>query len=214
VNPGPPVLREPAAALRTRIPEECAVTRTYLAGRRALTLSATALVLLAAACGDDDNGGGAGEEELINEVTMTLAPVGGGAAEEATITDDLAGTLTQDRTLVLQPGITYNGAITLTNSTVTPPIDITEEVILESDEHRFFYTVTPSGSGVTVTNLDLDNNGVVFGQTFQVVVDAGAASGPVGINVLLSHFDDEPKGDGSVPSDETDIDVNFEAELD
>ena len=42
-----------------------------------------------------------------------------------------------------------------------------------------------------------------------VVVDAGAASGSGTVQVILSHYDDAPKGDGSVQSDETDVDVTF-----
>lgn len=173
------------------------------------TTATLALLLVALGCGNEEPSG-AGELELINETTLTLVPVGGGVTEVATIVDDLNGTLTQDRVLELVPGTTYDASITLTNSTVSPPIDITQEVIAESDEHRFFYTIIPATAGVTVTNLDLDSNGVVFGQTFQLVV-ASDFSGAVAINVILSHFDDQPKGDGSVPSTETDVDVDFSA---
>ena len=171
-----------------------------------------ALTMFAGGCGDDDDNGDAGETELINEVTLTLTPVGGGPAQVAIIVDpDGNGPLppeAQDGALTLTPGTVYAGTIALTNSTVNPPIDITAEVIAESDEHRFFYTVTPQ-PGVEVTGLDLDDYGVVFGQTFDVDVAGGAAVRNYDINVVLSHYDDVPKGDGQTRSPETDVDVTF-----
>ncbi len=175
---------------------------------RPLGVLATAAILLPAiGCGNVERSG-AGEEELITQVTLTLAPDSGGDPVSATITDDLNGTVTQDHPLLLQPG-TYRGSITLTNGTVEPPLDITQEVIAESDEHRFFYTIVPEGAGLGVDDLDLDSNGVVFGQQFRLVVSGAFSEG--GINVVLTHFDEMPKGDGSVPGNETDVDVTFSA---
>ena len=65
--------------------------------------------------------------------------------------------------------------------------------------------------GVTVpdASMDTDSNSAPLGLTYQVVVDAGSASGTGSIRVILSHYDDAPKGNGSVQSDETDVDVTF-----
>lgn len=178
-----------------------------LTARHLGVLATAAILLPAIACGNVERSG-AGEEELINQVTLTLEPEAGGDPISATITDDLNGTVTQDHPLLLQAG-TYRGSITLTNTTVAPPLDITQEVIAESDEHRFFYTIVPGDAGLSVDDLDLDSNGVVFGQQFRLVVSGGFSAG--GINVVLTHFDEMPKGDGSVPSNETDVDVTFSA---
>lgn len=190
------------------------MNRMHVTGSSLAKFGLVALTMFAGGCGDDDNNGGAGDQELINEVTMTLAPVGGGAAQTAVILDpDGNGPLppaAQTGTLNLTPGTTYTGAVTLRNTTVNPPIDITVEVIAENVDHRFFYTVTPQ-PGVEVMNLDLDDNNVVFGQTFDVVAAAAAAAGNYTIKVILSHFDDLPKGDGLTPSPETDVDVTFVA---
>ena len=57
-------------------------------------------------------------------------------------------------------------------------------------------------------SLDTDGTGAPLGLTYQVVT-TGAANGNGQIRVVLSHYDEEPKGDGSTPSDETDADVSF-----
>lgn len=174
---------------------------------RLAALVPAVLLLPVLACGNVERSG-AGEEELVNQVTLTLEPEAGGDPVSATITDDLNGTVTQDHALLLLPGA-YRGSITLTNTTVEPPVDITQEVIAEADEHRFFYTIVPEAAGLAVSDLDLDGNGIVFGQQFRLVVAANFSAG--GINVVLTHFDEMPKGDGSVPSNETDVDVTFSA---
>lgn len=186
--------------------------------RRALGGSLATLALAVAACDDDptENGGGPGEQEVITEVGLTLIPQAGGAAQTATITDpDGAGVQNpepQVGTLVLAPGASYNGSVTFTDATKTPPEDITAEVEEEAEAHRVFYTVGGDNAAtVTVTDLDLDDNDAPLGLTFTVNAAAGAVSGSEGtIEVRLSHYDDEPKGDGSEPSDETDVLVTFE----
>jgi hypothetical protein len=188
------------------------------APRRFIGGSLAVLALALAACDDDPtgNGGGPGETEVITEVSITLTPQGGGTAQTATITDpDGNGPQSpepQEGTLVLTPGTSYDGSVTFTDATQTPPEDITAEVEEEGDAHRVFYTVdVVHAATVTVTDLDTDINDAPLGLTYVVNAAAGAVSGSDGtINVVLSHYDEEPKGDGSEPSDETDVDVTFE----
>jgi hypothetical protein len=186
--------------------------------RRTLGGSLAALALALAACDDDptENGGGPGEQEVITEVGLTLTPQVAGTPQTATITDpDGAGVQNpepQVGTLVLAPGASYDGSVTFTDATKTPPEDITAEVEEEAEAHRVFYTVGGDNAAtVTVTDLDLDANDAPLGLNFTLTADAGAVSGSDGtIEVRLSHYDDTPKGDGSVPSLETDARVTFE----
>ncbi|HWB43105.1 MAG TPA: hypothetical protein VG500_17705 [Gemmatimonadales bacterium] len=188
------------------------------ASRNLIGGSAAVLVLALAACGDDptDNGGGPGEQEVITEVSLTLTPQGGGTAQTATITDpDGIGAQNpepQEGTLVLTPGTSYDGTVTFTDATKTPPEDITAEVEEEGDAHRVFYTVDAAHAAtVTVTDLDTDANNAPLGLSYTVNAAAGAVSGTDGtIRVVLSHYDDTPKGDGSTPSLESDVDQTFE----
>lgn len=181
----------------------------------AVTRPAMAVIVAATltAC-DDPTAPVANDQELITDVVITLTPVGGGAAQTSTIADpDGLGPLAptaQTAALTLTPGVTYDGTIEfLDRSDPADVEDITEEVEEEADEHRVFYVVAGL-TGVTVpdASLDQDGSGAPLGLSFQVVVD-GAASGSGTIRVTLNHYDDEPKGDGSVQSDETDADVTF-----
>lgn len=171
-------------------------------------LAATAVL---GGCGDDNNNEGAGDAEVISRVALTLTPAGGGATQSAVITFSTPTTpQPQVGTLVLEEGTTYQGTVEFTNTFASPSVDITEEVEAEADEHRIFYTVTgPTGVSIPTASLDLDPNGAPLGLTYQVVVAAGAASGAGTIRVVLSHYDDQPKGDGQTPSNETDVDVTF-----
>jgi hypothetical protein len=186
--------------------------------RRTFGGSLVAIALALAACDDDptENGGGPGEQEVITEVGLALTPQAGGAAQTATITDaDGIGPqnpLPQEGTLVLAPGASYDGSVTFTDATKTPPEDITAEVEEEAEAHRVFYTVDAAHAAtVSVTDLDTDANDAPLGLSFTLNAADGAVSGSEGtIQVRLSHYDDTPKGDGSVPSNETDVLVTFE----
>lgn len=180
---------------------------------------ATLLAVGVAACGDDPAVPPIGnEQELITDVTITLTPVGGGTAISSTIADpDGEGPLppaAQTGAIVLTPGVTYDGSIAFVdNQDPANPDNITAEVMAEADEHRVFYTLA-GVTGVTIpdSSLDTDGDGAPLGLSFQVLVDA-AGSGSGTIQVVLSHYDDSPKGDGSTPSNETDVDVSFTASV-
>lgn len=181
------------------------------------TIAALALLSTAAlgACGDDPTAPEGNETELVTAVEITLVPVGAGATIVSTIEDPdgngPGAPLLQDNPIALEAGVTYNGSMRFLDAQDPSDVeDITLEVIEEDDEHRVFYTVGGIG-GVSVpdASLDLDRNGVPLGVTFQLVVDAGTA-GAGTLTVRLSHFDDEPKGDGSTPSDETDALVDYD----
>ena len=182
----------------------------YLARRRTLpALLATVAVLVG--CGDENDNAGAGDAEVISRVTVTLTPTTGGATQTAIINFSTPTTPEpQAGTLALTPGVTYDGTVEFTNAFANPAVDITAEVEAEADEHRIFYTVTgPEGVSIPTSSLDLDPNGAPLGLTYQVVVAAGAESGAGTIRVVLSHYDDQPKGSGQTPSNETDVDVAF-----
>jgi hypothetical protein len=183
-----------------------------------ISTSLALVALIASACDDDPTAPPANEQELITEVTLTLTPAGGGTAITTTIADpDGAGPNppeAQTEDIVLTPGTTYDGTVEFWDrSNPSAPENITEEVEEEADLHRVFYLLSGL-SGVTVPDdsLDEDDNGAPLGISFQVVVDA-AASGTGTIEVILSHYDEEPKGDGSEPSEETDVDVTFDASV-
>lgn len=182
-------------------------TLTYIAG-----LVLCALMLSACDSTEPDDDEGAGEEELITRVVLALE--GGGETVTATADDpDGDGVDIQVETLTLTPGTVYNGSVEVYNDLADEPAeqDVTAEIEEEDDEHQFFYTVGGFGDNVRVDITDFDDNELPLGLSFQVTA-TDAASGSGTLNVVLSHYDDEPKN-GVDRSDETDIDVTFPVEI-
>lgn len=149
-------------------------------------------------------------QELITKVTLTLTPAGGGTAVTVTFNDPDGdgGNAPTIGTLTLKAGTTYNGTIELLDETKSPADTVTAEVEEESDVHQFFYT--PEGGivgRVTVVITDKDANNLPVGLKYTATVTAGAAANGT-LNVVLSHYDASPKN-GTTPSDESDIDIDF-----
>ena len=193
---------------------------------RSSLLSAVAAVAFLAGCSEnpgscaDDPSGpdcGGGDPENISRVTVTLTPVGGGTAAVSVRVDPDGTQLplpvgNASATLVLHKGITYNGSMGLLND-IDPNnvVNISSEVQTEANFHRFFYALTCSGTSVPVSSLNLDTQSPPqpFGSTFQLVVDAGAATqATCTLNVQLHHFESN-KGDGGGTNFETDLNIDF-----
>ena len=120
------------------------------------------LSVVVSSCKKDTSEGN--DEEVITSMVLTFVPVGGGA----TLTyqyDDADGpggaVPTQDQ-IVLPPSKVYNVTVQLLNKTKMPVGDVTTEVQMESQAHRFYFEPTPTGS-ITVSGFDTDVNGVPLG---------------------------------------------------
>ena len=172
-------------------------------------------LIVATACGDDDPAGAREETEFINEVTLTLMRRQDSTFQHATVVDpDGDGPLPwqlQEGSLHLVPNASYTATITLTNSTVTPAVDVTPLINSLKLQHRFFYTVDPEG-GVLATDLTIDGNSAEYGEAFAIHVPAGVESRSWTLGVLLSHYEGDSKGSGLVPGTLTDVEVSFRLE--
>lgn len=172
-----------------------------------------------ASCSDNPSAPieGGGDPENISRVTITLTPVGGGTTVTSFRVDPDGTTLplpvgAAQGTLALSKGKTYNGTIDLRND-IDPNnvVNITAEVQTEANFHRFFYTVSCAGVSVPTSSLDLDTQSPAqpLGLTFQVVVDAAAASTTsCTLHVELHHFE-AAKGNGLGTTFDTDLSLDF-----
>lgn len=181
-------------------------------------IAGLALCLLAAAasaCGEDAAGHDTDGQEFINQVTLTLMRRQDSTFQHAVIVDpDGPGPLpwqAQRGTLLLADNASYTATITLTNSTVAPPVDVTPLIDTRKLQHRFFYTVNPEG-GVLATDLTIDSNSAEYGEAFAIHVPAGTESRNWTLDVLLSHYEGDAKGNGLVPAPLTDVAVTFRLE--
>jgi hypothetical protein len=180
-----------------------------------LGLASCLLAAGVSACGEDAIPQGTEEQEFINEVTLTLMRRQDSTFQRAVISDpDGAGPLPwqlQQGTLHLAGNASYTATITLTNSTVAPPVDVTPLINAKKLQHRFFYTVDPEG-GVLATDLTIDGNSAEYGEAFAIHVPAGTESRSWTLHVLLSHYEGDAKGNGLVPAPLTDVEVTFRLE--
>ncbi len=153
------------------------------------------------------------QEEVITTMVLRFTPQGGGAVSvfEFVDPDGPGGGAPSIDEIQLAANTQYNVRIELLNNTVNPPENITEEVEAESDAHRFY--ILPSGSsGITVSNLNADDNGVSLG-TSSTWTTGTAATGTV--RVVLRHYPADPPNKLETdpvdsPKSGTDIEVTFD----
>jgi len=159
------------------------------------------------------------EEEVIDKVTLTFTPVGGGTTIVAEATDP-DGPGPQDlvvEAIELAQGKTYEMAITLENTIEGE--NITEEILEEADEHQIFFGWTgdvftdPMGDGNIdnradqVNYNDQDSNGLPLGLSTNWTVGADGGSGT--LRVVLKHQPDVKTETSSVSDGGTDVDITW-----
>lgn len=165
-----------------------------------------------AGCDSTEPEDNAGEEELITRVVLTLE--GANQTIEVEVVDeDGDGVLDEIGELELAAGETYAGSVALFNDLESPPEDITEEVEEEDYAHQFQYSVTGDADRyITVSNLDVDRNGLDLGLSFDVSVSDEASAGTEGTFVVVLRHYDEATEDNTAPKEndtgETDIRVD------
>lgn len=177
--------------------------------------------MLIVSCSDDDLPPAENEEEVINEVTLTFSPVGGGADVVGTYVDpDGEGTENPVLSNIeLTAGTTYNLSITMENTLVSPVEDITEEVREEGDEHQVFFSWTdgvfanPTGSGNinatgSVNYTDQDSNGNPIGLSTDWTAANQSSTGGQ-FTILLKHQPDVKSATTTSADGETDIDITW-----
>ncbi|ELR72842.1 hypothetical protein C900_00803 [Fulvivirga imtechensis AK7] len=183
----------------------------------------SALFILAG-CGDDDAPEAENEEEVINEVSLVFTPVDGGTTLTFNYVDpDGEGTAapTQDK-ITLAANTEYTLNVFLKNTVGDADEDITEEVSEEGEEHMLFYGwteglfATPAGNGNidnrsdNVAYVDFDVNGLPVGlETKWKTGDAATGS----FRLVLKHQPDVKSATSTVSDGESDIDLDWEIEI-
>ena len=171
-------------------------------------------------CEDDEAPEAENEEEVIDLVSLTFTPQGGGAAITAKATDPdgegVADFEFEDITLKVDE--TYTLSITLENTEEGE--DITEEVEEEGAEHMFFFGFTndlfadPTGNGNIdnrqdpVNYNDTDEGGLPVGlSTSWTTGSTASANGS--FRVILKHQPDIKTASSGSGDGESDIDLTW-----
>jgi hypothetical protein len=151
------------------------------------------------------------EEELITTLNYVLTPTGGGAAVTLGF-KDLDGDGGNAPIIsggTLAPNQTYTGALVLLNEITTPVVNISDEILLEDEDHQFFFENTLTG--LTTAYADQDANGKPVGLSSTLTTGV-AASGT--ITITLRHQPNKSAtgvsgGNIANAGGETDIQVTF-----
>jgi hypothetical protein len=150
------------------------------------------------------------ETELITLIKMTLiAPsVNDTVVFKYEDADGDGGNAPVITNGALKANTTYFGSIEIMNTSVTPNIDITKQILNEATAHQFFF-IEKSNNQFDITYDDLDANGKPLGLKTKWMVKA---PGTQSLKVVLRH---EPNKNGANVSSgvinnaggETDIEV-------
>lgn len=167
----------------------------------------TLVMMTLAAC--DNDAVIPNEEELITNLTYTLISATPADTVILSFTDPngdggISPVITTD---TLQSNVLYQGNLTLTNASVMPVVDITQEIDDEAADHQFFYTLSSVALG-TILYQDEDANGYPVGlKTGWQTAQPNEGT----LRIILRHQPDKtiPNVTPGTAGGETDIEVNF-----
>lgn len=152
-----------------------------------------------------------GEHDAITTVTLTLVDATDTTKVATAVWEDIDGiggaNPNRIDTIKLDKAKAYNCSLRLENRSVTPPINITEDVSAELDYHQFFYEISNSIGQVLIT--DSDSRGLPVGLRFTLTTSMDASAVPGSLTMSLYHFSASSDKTGSNRGNETDIEVTF-----
>ncbi len=188
-------------------------------------IAASTLTFALAACGEDhdhhhDHGD---EQELITSLQLAFAPPGRGPSIIARFSDpDGPGGAepTVEQPAPLTASSTYTLTLSLLDESVDPPVEVTEEIRAEAEEHQVFFSGTAVDAAVRVVYLDRESEYVMgqAGEDLPVGLRSTVftlAPGSGTFRVVLAHLpalDGQPvKRAGVTAGDgDADLDVTFQ----
>ncbi len=151
------------------------------------------------------------EGELITTVKLEFTELGSGVKKSFEFKDlDGEGGSAPSKfdEIILSAGKSYKCEIYLLNESVNPVDNITLEVEAEGVDHQIYYTT--SVGGLTITDLDKDEKGLVLGieSTWKT---GSAATGNV--NVTLKHKPGTKAANDPIAKGDTDISIDFKVKV-
>jgi hypothetical protein len=187
------------------------ITKYLLVGLTWGLLSAATLGL--GACKKDDDSHNHGDEtELLTTLTLTYTSTSIATdVVKATYKDaDGAGGAAPTIDVIrLKPNTTYRVTVQVADDSKSPSEDKTPEILAEGAEHQFFFA--PTGSSLTFVSYDdKDTRNLPIGLLH---TQRTGAAGMGKLNVKLKHQPNVKTATSTVNTGETDIDVNFDVNI-
>ena len=146
------------------------------------------------------------EEEVITTVEVSLAPEGGGTPVTLRFYDQDGenGSIEPVQTISgsLATATVYSAQIALLNETITPALNISDEVEEEGNDHLFCFSVS---GDLSIEYDDEDSQGMPLGLSTRWLT---GGEGQVQLTIILRHQAGTKTGD--CPGlGETDLEVSF-----
>ncbi|MBK8955392.1 MAG: type 1 periplasmic binding fold superfamily protein [Saprospiraceae bacterium] len=171
------------------------------------------LFSLILACSDDEI---PNETELITSVYLVLVDT---LQQDSVIIsfkdlDGSGGLPPVYSTPPLKSSTFYLGKVIVLNESVNPPMDISEEIESEDEDHQFFY-LPSNTAAMDIQYLDSDSNGNPLGSKISVQTKQ---PGSTKLKVILRHEPDKTatgvaQGDPTNAGGETDIEIEFDLQI-
>jgi hypothetical protein len=151
------------------------------------------------------------EGELITTIKLEFTEIGTGAKKSFEFKDlDGEGGAAPSKfdDIVLSPGKTYNCELYLLNESVSPVENITSEVEGEGVDHQIYYS--SSVNGLSITDLDKDEKGLVLGLESKWTTGAGSTGN---VNVTLKHKPGTKAANDPIAKGDTDVSIDFKVKV-
>lgn len=174
---------------------------------RSFAMMFMSLSLLMTACTKDDpTPPPVNEEELITTVKLKIKETG--ATTPNVITwkdvDGIGGNPPTIQSIQLSANKTYEVEVEFLDESKNPPLDITEEILEEADDHEVFYQ--QSNNLVNIIRTDKDSQNLPLGLKATLTT---TATGLANLTVILKHKPGTKATGDDVFDGETDIEVAF-----
>jgi len=109
--------------------------------------------------------------------------------------------------IFLKKAATYTCNISFENRSVTPVVDVTQDILNDRNFHQVFYDLSSYLGQITIEDLDARN--LPVGLQFKTITSMDASAVPGQLKLSLYHYDNESDKTGTTPGSETDIEVAF-----
>ena len=175
-------------------------------------LMAAFLTMVLVGCSDpfhDDHSGD--EHDVITTVTLILSNVADTNDYITAVWEDIDGiggaNPNRIDSIILRKGAAYKCSVSFENRSVSPVIDVTQDIRTDGNNHQVFYNIS-NGLGQIIIE-DIDARNLPVGLLFGLATSMDAAAVPGNLTVSLYHYDSESDKTGTNRGNETDIEVVF-----
>lgn len=107
----------------------------------------------------------------------------------------------------LKKAATYACNVSFENRSVTPVVNVTQDIQNDRNYHQVFYDLSSYLGQITVEDLDARN--LPVGLRFRMMTPMDASAVPGQLKLSLYHYDNESDKTGTTRGSETDIEVAF-----